>query len=658
MDAKFDAVEVGFDKLPSADQLAQGRANHALDTGAANAYVVALSKAPSAYTAGLQVRFLAANANTGASTLNVNGLGVKNLRRQDGTALRAGDILVGMPVSATYDGTRFLLDTSTAAMVANAEAAQAAASASQAAAANSATNAAASATAALASQNAAATSATNAAASEVAADASETSAAASQVAATASQAAAATSASAASTSATNAADSASSAATSATSASGSATAASGSANSAAGSAAAALTRANNAAASEANATASEVAAALSESNSAASEAAAAASETAAGISETNAAGSATAAAGSETSAAGSASSAATSAANAAISETNAAVSAGNAATSESNAAASEAAAAASYDSFDDRYLGPKASDPATDNDGDPLLTGALYFNTAASEMRIWSGSSWTAAYLPVSGYAPISRAIPGGGAVGQALVKNSASDYDVIWGTIDLSTKADLVHGHAISDVTGLQAALDGKSDAGHGHDYLPLAGGVLTGMIATRTNNAAFASANDSTFSVRGDVSNAALMTFHRAGAYAVNFGLDTDNKLKVGGWSMGSVYEVYHEGRKPTYDELGVDKTTYYYNPASFSPTRQGNLTVIQNWSLSGAAYTLNDASWQVGDIVTISTVRGYMTYANATRIYLPNGSYDTSVYLAQPGRITLAKYTGTASYWMVLP
>ena len=81
----------------------------------------------------------------------------------------------------------------------------------------------------------------------------------------------------------------------------------------------------------------------------------------------------------------------------------AAASAGAASTSETNAAASEAAAAASYDSFDDRYLGAKASDPAVDNDGDPLITGALYFNTASGEMRTWNGSAWVAAFVSLSG---------------------------------------------------------------------------------------------------------------------------------------------------------------------------------------------------------------------------------------------------------------
>lgn len=53
-----------------------------------------------------------------------------------------------------------------------------------------------------------------------------------------------------------------------------------------------------------------------------------------------------------------------------------------------------AKAALSYDSFDDRYLGPKATDPTVDNDGNVLLTGALYFNTTSSEWKVWNGTTW------------------------------------------------------------------------------------------------------------------------------------------------------------------------------------------------------------------------------------------------------------------------
>ena len=96
---------------------------------------------------------------------------------------------------------------------------------------------------------------------------------------------------------------------------------------------------------------------------------------------------------------GSATSAADSAAAAATSASNAATSASNAATSATASAASATAAAASYDAFDDRYLGDKASDPTLDNDGNALLTGALYFNTTSDVMKVYDGSAWNIAAI-------------------------------------------------------------------------------------------------------------------------------------------------------------------------------------------------------------------------------------------------------------------
>ena len=58
------------------------------------------------------------------------------------------------------------------------------------------------------------------------------------------------------------------------------------------------------------------------------------------------------------------------------------------------AAASAAAAATSYDEFDDRYLGSKSVPPTLDNDGNALITGALYWNSVSNAMFVWSGSAW------------------------------------------------------------------------------------------------------------------------------------------------------------------------------------------------------------------------------------------------------------------------
>ena len=100
---------------------------------------------------------------------------------------------------------------------------------------------------------------------------------------------------------------------------------------------------------------------------------------------------------------GSLQSAQTNANAAAASATAAATSETNAGNSATSAASSAVAAAASYDSFDDRYLGAKSSAPATDNDGDALIAGALYFNTTTDIMYVYGGSGWQAAGSSVNG---------------------------------------------------------------------------------------------------------------------------------------------------------------------------------------------------------------------------------------------------------------
>ena len=162
-------------------------------------------------------------------------------------------------------------------------------------------------------------------------------------------------------------------------------------------AAAAAASAASASSSATAAAASASAASTSETNAATSETNAATSAT---TSATNAATSATNAATSGTNAANALTSennAATSETNAATSETNAATSATAAAASQTAAAASAASAASAYDSFDDRYLGPKSADPTLDNDGNALVSGALYFNSTANEMRVYDGANWIAA---------------------------------------------------------------------------------------------------------------------------------------------------------------------------------------------------------------------------------------------------------------------
>jgi len=75
---------------------------------------------------------------------------------------------------------------------------------------------------------------------------------------------------------------------------------------------------------------------------------------------------------------------------------NAAQNATDAASAKTAAETAQAAAEAALDTFDDRFLGAKSSDPTLDNDGNALLDGALYFDTTANLMKVYdqSGTQW------------------------------------------------------------------------------------------------------------------------------------------------------------------------------------------------------------------------------------------------------------------------
>lgn len=99
-------------------QLAKAMANYGssadvyTDSGVADAYVLSplgSKQGITDYTQLPHVSFVVGNTNTGAATVNVNGLGVKNIVNSAGASLAAGDLQAGQSVKLQYDGTNFVL---------------------------------------------------------------------------------------------------------------------------------------------------------------------------------------------------------------------------------------------------------------------------------------------------------------------------------------------------------------------------------------------------------------------------------------------------------------------------------------------------------------------------------------------------------------------
>jgi hypothetical protein len=142
---------------------------------------------------------------------------------------------------------------------------------------------------------------------------------------------------------------------------------------------------------------------------------------------------------------------------------------------------------AAYDSFDDRYLGTKASDPTLDNDGNALVAGALYFNSTSGAMKLYTGAAWVAAYVP--GVASSIGFTPYGSISStnvqsaleeidneKVVVTDSVTSTSVVFAATANSAKMAYDRGSlGVTDAAAAQATANAA---------LPKAGGTITGNV------------------------------------------------------------------------------------------------------------------------------------------------------------------------------
>jgi microcystin-dependent protein len=106
----YDALDLGATTVH--DQLSHLTGNVRLfgtDTGAVNAMVLTLANNTATYVAGMEIRIYPANTNTGAATINFNGLGIKNIYRNNTVVIQPGDLIAGRLSVLVYDGSKFIL---------------------------------------------------------------------------------------------------------------------------------------------------------------------------------------------------------------------------------------------------------------------------------------------------------------------------------------------------------------------------------------------------------------------------------------------------------------------------------------------------------------------------------------------------------------------
>ena len=94
------------------------------------------------------------------------------------------------------------------------------------------------------------------------------------------------------------------------------------------------------------------------------------------------------------------------------------------------------------------------------------------------------------------------------------------------------------------------------------------------------------------------------------------------------------------------------------YIYNRGSNVTLTRGDFShhIIQQWS-GTATFTITSSTFLQGDVLEFVNVKGAVTITVVgTRIYLPSGSYDTTLTLSQAGKFRLLKYSTSNGYWMV--
>ncbi len=97
------------DQYASAGQVTDGGLVYLTPVSGTNTILASATPAITAYAAGQAFRFIPANSITGATTININGVGAKSITKRGTTALSSGDITAGSVVEIVYDGTQFQL---------------------------------------------------------------------------------------------------------------------------------------------------------------------------------------------------------------------------------------------------------------------------------------------------------------------------------------------------------------------------------------------------------------------------------------------------------------------------------------------------------------------------------------------------------------------
>ena len=194
---------------------------------------------------------------------------------------------------------------------------------------------------------------------------------------------------------------------------------------------------------------------------------------------------------------------------------------------------------------------------------------------------------------------------------------------------------AQYVNGKSVGTSGNVIPLLDGTNtwSAGQTNYFISNSAG-LTNAGSTSPNLQVYTPASST---------NSAYMSFHRAGVYAVNFGLDTDSILRIGGWSAGTATRWSLD---PANGNMTCSGTfTASSNITAYSDIRlKKNISTIQNaldkvLNLRGVEYDRIDSEEHhigviaqevetiIPEVINTDTESGYKTvaYGNLAGLFI---------------------------------
>ena len=257
-----------------------------------------------------------------------------------------------------------------------------------------------------------------------------------------------------------------------------------------------------------------------------------------------------------------------------------------------------AKAAASYDSFDDRYLGSKASDPTLDNDNNALITGALYFDSTNSVMKVYNGSEWANASSSIEG---IKANFYYTATSGQTVFSGSDDNTNTL--VVD---QVDLVNVY----MNGVRLHEDDYTVSAAGNS-VTLATGAATGDLIYLEVFGNFTGQSGAEVAITGG-SITGLSDFGAAqGAFTGNVTFGDNDKAIFG---TGSDLQIYHDGSNSYISDQGTGDLRILAGHLSVK-SASGNTDMI--YAVNGGAVTLyNNGSPKLATTSTGIDVSGTVT------------------------------------------